>query len=81
MTARCRSCGAPIVWATTTRGRLMPVDVDPTPDGTLLLTGPPAALRVDAAAEPTLFDGETDPPRYTSHYATCPHANRWRKPQ
>ena len=46
---------------------------------TLLLTGPPAALRVDAAAEPTLFDGETDPPRYTSHYATCPHAHRWRK--
>lgn len=48
--SECRSCGAPILWCITAKGKKMPVDV-PTDDG------------------PT-----------TSHFATCPEANQWRKP-
>lgn len=48
--AECRSCGAPILWCVTEKGKKMPVDV-PTDD------------------EPT-----------TSHFATCPNAEAWRKP-
>lgn len=48
--AECRSCGAPILWCVTARGKKMPVDVP-------------------ADDEPT-----------TSHFATCPNAQEWRKP-
>ncbi len=47
--AECKSCGAPILWCVTAKGKKMPVDV-PTDD------------------TPT-----------TSHFATCPDANTWRK--
>jgi hypothetical protein len=57
----------------------MPVDRDPVPDGNLVLTYPspgalPLALVVDPAQ--TMLD---DPPRYVSHYVTCPQADQWRK--
>jgi hypothetical protein len=46
----CRSCGEPIIWTVTARGKKMPVDVPTTP------------------GEPT-----------TSHFATCPDHEQWRK--
>lgn len=42
--SRCRSCGAPVRWTVTAKGKRMPVD----PDG-------------------------------TSHFATCPQADGWRR--
>lgn len=45
----CRSCGEPIIWCITAKGKKMPVDI---PEGD----------------EPT-----------TSHFATCPDAEQWRK--
>lgn len=35
MTAACRKCGAEFVWARTAKGRAMPVDPQPRPDGNL----------------------------------------------
>lgn len=80
MSARCRSCQAPVVWANTVNDRRMPVDAEPSPDGNIVLDDlgddrlTPLAIVVDPG-EPMLGD----PPRYMSHYATCPDAERWRK--
>lgn len=74
----CRSCGAPILWAQTVNDRRIPIDADPVDDGNLVLTypspGTALALVVDPA-QTTLGD----PPRYISHYVTCPDADSWRK--
>lgn len=78
----CRSCHAPIRWAVTQKGRRMPLDPEPTPDGNLVL-----APAVEARRAPTVValtahnDPPLDPntPRYTSHFATCPDAPRHRR--
>jgi hypothetical protein len=79
VTATCRSCAAPILWAVTADRRSMPVNLEPDPDGNLdlLWVSPgmqPRVLVVDPA-QPTLDDG----PRYTSHFATCPNADQHRR--
>jgi hypothetical protein len=75
----CRSCGAPILWAETDGGKRAPLDLDPVPDGTFVIAdrnrwGTPRVAYVPADA--LLID---DAPRYRSHYATCPDADRWRR--
>jgi hypothetical protein len=83
MTATCGSCGAPIRWAVTVNGKRMPVDDQPVPDGNLVLSDPtPGAYAPTAAhyVQPdqlTLFGDE--PPRFTSHFATCPNADQHRR--
>jgi hypothetical protein len=79
--AQCRSasCAAPVIWARTSSGELMPVNPDPDPDGNVELMPPgagydtPTAI-VHPADQPTLWAGE----RYVSHFATCPEADQWR---
>jgi hypothetical protein len=69
VTATCRSCGAPIVWAITERGKRIPIDPQPNLAGNLTITpepfGPPRA-----AVTRDVGDGR----RYLSHFTTCPHA-------
>jgi hypothetical protein len=78
--SRCRSCGAAIRWAVTVNGKRMPVDDEPVPDGNLMLSDPtpgayaPTAAHVDPDA--LLLD---DPPRFVSHFSTCPNADQHRK--
>lgn len=70
----CKSCGAPIVWATTTGGAAIPLDPEPADDGNVLVdteTGKATVLGSQAGYEPL--------ERYKSHFATCPHAKRWRR--
>lgn len=78
MSATCRSCGAPVIWAVTAAtGSRMPVDAEPDEDGNLLLSldNPPVAQVVDPA-QLVMDDGK----RFTSHFATCPHADQHRRP-
>jgi hypothetical protein len=73
--ARCKSCGASFTWATTTRGRSMPVDSEPTPDGNVWID-------VLGVAHVTGGSGGEPPEgakRYTSHFASCPGAGQHRK--
>jgi hypothetical protein len=76
----CRSCGAAIRWAVAVNGKRMPVDDQPMPDGNLILSDPtpgayaPTVAYVDPGA--LLLD---DPPRFVSHFATCPNADQHRK--
>lgn len=78
MTARCRSCQAEIVWAETERGKRMPVDAAPNPrNGSIVLRERAGEAPLAIAGVPDeAFPGE---PRYTSHFATCPEAARWRR--
>lgn len=73
----CRSCGAPVYWARTASGAIMPVDAAPSPEGTVLLF-------VTARGEVTgltLKKGDPIPeaPRRKSHFATCPQSAEHRQ--
>lgn len=72
----CRSCGRPIRWARTTKAKRIPIDLAPVDDGNVTLSDdrdpiatvhPPGQAPLDAG------------PRYVSHFATCPDADRHRK--
>lgn len=77
--ARCSSCNGRIVWALTTAGRRMPVDLDPVEGGNVLLVErggelPPRAEvlgRADRPAEGVLT--------YRAHFSTCPDAGAHRR--
>lgn len=58
-------CQAPIRWARTTTGKLMPLDPDPHPDGNIELTDAGAVVHADGQM---MFDTG---PRYMPHWATC----------
>lgn len=71
--ATCSLCWAEIEWFKTERGRPMPVDPAPHPDGNLRLdydTG--TASVVKKGSEPGL---------HMSHFATCVSAAKFRKPR
>jgi hypothetical protein len=69
----CRSCGAPIRFVFTAMGGRMPIDLEPNPDGNVYLRGHTAhVIKADTVLPP----GE---PRYMSHHATCPQAEKWRR--
>ena len=73
----CRSCVQPIIWTLTQRGKKMPVDAEPDPLGTFI-------LEFRDGDEPTsvyVGNRDTDDDRYTSHFSTCPHADKHRKPK
>lgn len=78
---RCRTCGAPIVWAVLPSGRRMPVDRDPSPAGQIRLetdgetdgeTDRRAVVLNAADASAARHAGEA---LYLSHFATCPDAD------
>lgn len=78
MPAKCRSCGAAIVWTLTEAGRRMPVDVEPADDGALRLEESQGGSDVVYAF---VVRGNVRPrgPLYRSHFATCPNAASHRK--
>lgn len=74
--ARCRSCGAGVVWALTEAERWMPIDLNkPENDGNLVLYRQGGVQRVRSARLP---DDQLRP-RHTSHFVTCPNADHHRK--
>lgn len=71
--AKCRSCGAPIRWAVTERGRNAPLDPEPHPEGNLRVevrNGLDLAIVVAPGSEWGL---------YRSHFASCPNATAHRR--
>lgn len=66
----CRSCGARIVWATTTSGKAAPFEIDETGKWEIGADG--VARRFPDAKF-------ASPERYTSHFATCKNAASHRK--
>lgn len=72
MSATCSTCGAAIVWAKTlANGKPAPFDAAPVPDGGFTIE--------DGVAIPVgLLTGE-NAPRYVTHFATCPDADKHRR--
>lgn len=73
MAADCRSCGAPMRWVETSAGRRMPLDPDPSSAGNVVIEADGKA-RVLPPVEAARYTGE----KFTSHFATCPDAARFR---
>lgn len=71
--ATCRSCGAPIRFVRTTKGKLMPIDREPVEGGNVEIVDDGKAL-VHANDAPSLLGGD----RFVSHFSTCPEAEAWR---
>lgn len=73
MADKCRSCGADIIWAKTPKGKAMPIDAQPNPEGKLALHG---GIVVTVGSGPQIgFSDE----RYISHFGTCPNASFHRR--
>lgn len=74
--AKCRTCGAEILWLrTAATGALMPIDRVPVVDGNVAILDGKAHVIKGDLFEPMIEDG----PRYKSHFATCPDAQKHRK--
>lgn len=73
----CRGCKARIVWAITPKGKSMPLDPEPSPDGNVeVVTDANGRWHVVAVhPEPDLFGGI----RYLSHFVTCPKSKEFRQ--
>ena len=81
--ATCKSCGAELLWAKTPNGRMMPLDVQPVPDGNIKLLGD-GTCEVLTKDDLEHIDEKCDlsgyvPRLHTSHFATCPGASQHRK--
>lgn len=76
--SKCKSCGADIIWLPTEGGKNMPCDAKPIP-----YTEDPAGnltlVTNDGRVVKARADLNSDNVGYTSHFATCPDANKWRK--
>ena len=71
--ARCRSCGAPIIWGKTTAGKPIPLDE---PEARLV------RVRIDGDGATRLqlgSDTVVTTQTYVSHFATCPNADEHRR--
>lgn len=79
----CWSCKRTIEWAVSTKGKRMPLDVDPAEDGNVILDGEGIANngeRLPLAI--VLGKGDVplgDPVRRVSHFVTCPDADQHRR--
>lgn len=87
---RCVSCGAPILWAVSTTGRPIPLEITSGLAGSNLeaVDGPPSRThrgpapvvrRVDPQL--SILDPTTARPRWLSHFVACPDAAGWRRKQ
>lgn len=74
--AHCRSCGAPIRWATTrVSGQRIPLDAEPVEGGNVEVLGEVAGewvVKVHKGAIPDRLG-------FLTHFVTCPDAGSWRK--
>lgn len=83
--ARCRSCGAQVLWVLTGNGKRMPLDATPSAAGNMFVftpDNPDAALIAESTTSTSARASAArveDRPRFLSHFATCPNAAQHRK--
>lgn len=83
----CRSCKEPIEWVHTEKGKAMPVDKEPVPDGNLVLSmrgerWPVAIYQSQADIEKLRKQAANRGEElrlFKSHFATCPQRRQWRR--
>jgi len=83
MRGNCRSCGDDIFWARTEYGQWMPLNPEPTVEGSVvILPGSDDEIaRVETKEEKTRRLASEPAVRFAfvPHWVTCPDAARWRK--
>lgn len=73
MSDRCKSCGADVLFARHERtGKWMPFQLDESAGEWIIVDG-------SASHQGKAPEHWGSVPRYTSHFATCPQAGRWRR--
>lgn len=77
--SRCRSCGAPIVWATTPAGKLIPLDPQPVDDGNLAVHRDEDGIHLYARVLKKGEEPAEHERRGVSHFTTCPQADQHRR--
>lgn len=76
--SRCKSCGKEIIWIKTSGGKNMPCDANGIPyrenkEGSMIL------VTQEGKTVRATEDREAKQIGFTSHFATCPNANGWRR--
>jgi hypothetical protein len=76
-TEACRSCSAQVIWATTDKGKAMPVDAEPAEKGNVALSTNDKGRVIARVVPPHLAFGRKD--LRLSHFVRCPQARQWRQ--
>lgn len=78
----CSSCKAEIIWCVTPRGKRMPVGAAEHPSGLYVITRPDGdPLACASLLEVPSVMAYAHKARHLSHFATCPNADKHRKPR
>lgn len=81
--AKCKSCGAAILWVISIKGTSQPLDFEPNEKGNLVVDAKRivrdghVVIEDHARRYDELFDFGCDV--FMPHHATCPQAAKWRK--
>lgn len=78
---RTETCQAPIIWARTRTGKMMPVDAETSADGNVRLYERQGVVRAHVLTNDELANYVLTPPEMvlrTSHFVTCSRAADWR---
>lgn len=77
--AKCKACGADIVWIPTKGGKTMPCDSQKIPYRVNLTSGKYNLVLPDGRVTRADLDLESNQFGYVSHFATCPAAGQFRR--
>lgn len=72
----CSSCSARVEWVTTDAGKKMPLDLEPSAAGNVVVRGDGVAATLGPIELAMLPAGTV---RRVSHFATCPNADQHRR--
>ena len=77
-TAKCKSCGAPIIWSKTAKGKWIPLDTD-VQRRAIYYTRTLVMDDLISGKEEAKLDLIEIVPTYSVHFQTCPNAKQHRK--
>lgn len=78
--SRCRSCDQEMLWARTTKGKAMPLDPEPVPDGNVQISHDGHELTATILAKDRLEAARVAGARlYRPHHISCPQGSDWRR--
>lgn len=77
--AKCKACGADIIWIKTASGKNMPVNAQKIPYKRDFTNGKLNLVCPDGRVVKADLDLESDEYGHESHFATCPAATMFRK--
>lgn len=78
----CKGCGASVIWVRTERGKMIPLNYEPDPQGNfVIIDGIAMAVKKTDMGEGGFGCFDADLLRYMPHHATCPQVGLFRKTQ